>query len=382
MRFTEANVKAYQAPAGKLNYAIWDESLPGFGFRVQAGGSKVYYAKYRIGSNQRWLKIGQVSKISLTEATKKARGFFSSVADNVDPANTKAKAVAKLATTFGPAIPAYLEQLRTDGVTEKHAKRSKRYLDKSFRPLHSMSLNAIDRPTVSRNLAILTKRGPVAANRARATLSAFFNWAIKTGLCDANPAEKSIKNKERSRQRWLSPGELRAVWANVPDESDRNDDFSNVVKLLILTCQRKSEIAELERAEVNWTEKQIELSGERVGTKNGLPKIVPLSEPALAILRSVKGDGKYFFAKRNNWQIDKDRLDKKLGDMPHWILHDLRRTGKSNMAKHFRTPPHVTEAILGHKPRGLEAVYNAHDYLDEKREGLDKYAAWVMQAVK
>src|SRR5438477_9107983 len=123
MRFTEANVKAYQAPAGKLNYAIWDESLPGFGFRVQAGGSKVYYAKYRIGSNQRWLKIGQVSKISLTEATKKARGFFSSVADNVDPANTKAKAVAKLATTFGPAIPAYLEQLRTDGVTEKHAKR-------------------------------------------------------------------------------------------------------------------------------------------------------------------------------------------------------------------------------------------------------------------
>jgi|SRR5665213_3059657 len=104
MKFTEANVKAFKPPPDKLNYALWDENLPGFGFRVQGGGNKVYYAKYRIGSRQRWLKIGAVDKIPLIDATKKAKSFFKSVSDNVDPANTKAKAVAALSTTFGPAI--------------------------------------------------------------------------------------------------------------------------------------------------------------------------------------------------------------------------------------------------------------------------------------
>ena len=69
MRFTEANVRTYKHPDNKLNYTLWDENLPGFGFRVQAGGSKVYYAKYRMGK-QRWLKIGAVQKTSLESAKR------------------------------------------------------------------------------------------------------------------------------------------------------------------------------------------------------------------------------------------------------------------------------------------------------------------------
>jgi integrase len=381
LEFTEARVKSYEPPDGKLNYSLWDDNLPGFGFRVQNGGSKVYYAKYRIGSLHRWLKIGRVDKLSLADATKTARGFFKAVADNVDPANTKAKAVAALATTFGASIPDYLAQLETDNNSAQHVKRCKAYLARSFAGLHTMSFSVIDRATVTREVRSIGKRGPVVANRARACLSAYFNWAISSGLCETNPVDKSVKNKERHRTRALTPAELKAVWHHVDDAADENDEYSDIVKLLILTCARRTMISELERTEINWTEKQIELSPER--TKNGLPLIIPLSPPALAILRSVaaRTNGKILFAKRNNWQWDKDRLDKKLGDMPHWVLHDFRRTGKTNMAKLFRVPPHVSEAILGHKPKGLEAVYNEHDYLDEKREALDKYAAWIMKIV-
>jgi hypothetical protein len=88
VRFTEASVKAYQHPDNKPNYTLWDETLPGFGFRVQAGGKKVYYAKYRMGKQQRWIKIGPTDKISLSVATKQAKTIFESVANNIDPANT------------------------------------------------------------------------------------------------------------------------------------------------------------------------------------------------------------------------------------------------------------------------------------------------------
>jgi hypothetical protein len=76
VEFTEARVKGYEPPDGALNYSMWDENLPGFGFRVQNGGNKIYYAKYRIGKLQRWLKIEKVSKISLTDAKNKAKGLL------------------------------------------------------------------------------------------------------------------------------------------------------------------------------------------------------------------------------------------------------------------------------------------------------------------
>ena len=198
MRFTEANVRAYQPPGNKLNYTLWDENLPGFGFRVQAGGKKVYYAKYRMGTKQRWIKIGPTDKISLRATNKQAKKIIQSVANNIDPANTKAKATAAAVQTFGSAIEGFLEQLRTDRRSLAHVRRTAAYLENYFRGLHTIALASIDRATVSRELNLINKRGPVAANRARATLSAYFNWSIAKGLCKYNPVDKSIKNKEKS----------------------------------------------------------------------------------------------------------------------------------------------------------------------------------------
>jgi integrase len=375
VRFTEANVKTYKHPDNKPNYTLWDENLPGFGFRVQAGGKKVYYAKYRLGTKQRWIKIGPVHKISLNAATKQAKTIFESVANNVDPANTKAKASANAVHTFGSAIDGYLEQLKTDRRSAAHIRRSKSYLETYFRSLHTMAMASIDRATVSRELNSINKRGAVAANRARATLSAFFNWSIANGLCENNPVDKTTKNKEYDRERVLISKEIKKVWFCL-----ENDDYGKIVKLLTLTLQRLSEIARLERAEINWAEKQIELPGSR--TKNGRPHIVPLSDAAMAILESVNGDGKFMFAKRNNWQIDKDRLDEKCG-VTDWVLHDLRRTGSTGMGD-LGIQPHVVEAVLNHvsgSKSGVAGVYNKAMYLKEKREAFNKYAEYIAKIV-
>ncbi len=376
MRFTEANVRTYKHPDNKPTYALWDENLPGFCFRVQAGGNKVYYAKYRMGTKQRWLKIGAVQKTSLESAKRLAKTFFESVQKNIDPANTKATASAAAVQTFGSAIDSYLEQLETDRLSATHIRRSRSYLEKYFRPLHTIALASIDRATVSRELNLINKRGPVAANRARATLSAYFNWSIAKGLCKYNPVDKSIKNKEKSRERVLTARELKTVWSNVDD-----NDYGKIVKLLTLTCQRRDEIARLTWNEINFEEKQIELPGIR--TKNSRPHIIPLSPPAIAILKSVDPDGKDVFSKRNNWQIDKDRLDEKCG-VPDWVLHDLRRTGSTGMGEQLSIPPHVVEAVLNHvsgSKAGVAGVYNKAIYLKEKREALNKYADYVLAIV-
>jgi len=372
VKFTEANVRAYKHPDNKPNYTLWDESLPGFGFRVQAGGKKVYYAKYRMGTKQRWFKIGPTDKISLSAASKQAKSIFESVANNIDPANTKAKATAAAAQTFGSVIDGYLEQLETDKRSVAHIRRTKSYLDGYFKALHTIALASIDLATVSRELNLINKRGPTAANRARATLSAFFNWSIANGLCEHNPVEKTNKNQEQSRDRVLTARELKTIWSKVDDS-----DYGKIVKILTLTGKRRDEIARLTWSEVNFDEKQIELPGSR--TKNRRPHLIPLSSPALIILKSIDRDGKGVFSKRNNWQIDKDSLDKKL-DMPHWVLHDLRRTCSTNMGEQLSIPPHVVEAVLNHvsgSKAGVAGVYNKATYLKEKREALNKYADYI-----
>jgi integrase len=405
MKFTEANVKAHKDK--RPNYSLWDDNLPGFGFRVQAGGSKVYYAKYRVGTKQRMLKIGRVDKLSLTDATKKAKAVFSSVADNVDPANTKAQAGAAAGRTFNPAYNGYLAKLETERSESYHA-ATKGYLENHFVKLHGMALSSIDQETASRELdTINTKRGPIAMNRARSAGSAFFNWAWREGLCKHNPFEMTNKNEEDEdgRERILAPKELKAIWNKLPD-----DDYGNILKLLALTLSRRTEIGSLRRAEINWIEGLIELPGKvKVNgrwirrTKNGRPHTIPLSPPALAILKAVMkdrmghnggpalDDDKDFVFGRytgpfTGWSKAKAELDEKL-HIPHWVLHDLRRTGDTVMSEELGVVPHIVDAVMNHvsaptsAKKGIRKKYNKAEYLKEKRAALNKYAVWLAKAV-
>src|SRR5260370_41803291 len=120
MRFTEANVRTYKHPDNKPTYALWDENLPGFCFRVQAGGNKVYYAKYRMGTKQRWLKIGAVQKTSMESAKRLAKTYFESIQKKIYPANTKSTQSAAAEQTIGAEIDSYLDQVVSDIHSHAH----------------------------------------------------------------------------------------------------------------------------------------------------------------------------------------------------------------------------------------------------------------------
>jgi integrase len=122
-------------------------------------------------------------------------------------------------------------------------------------------------------------------------------------------------------------------------------------------------------------------------SKNKQAHIVPLSEAAIDILAAVpriQSQGRFVFTLTGEKPVTgfpgaKRKLDAAMPDMPHWTIHDLRRTCASGMGR-LGVAPHVIEACLNHRSgviSGIAATYNRHSYLSEQRGGLDAWARHV-----
>jgi integrase len=160
---------------------------------------------------------------------------------------------------------------------------AQRYLQSSyFKPLHNIPVDAITRRDVAaRVLVIGRENGVVAAARARTALSALFSWAMENGLAETNPTVGTAKPKAPpSRERVLSDQELLAVWQAAGD-----DDFGKIVRLLVVTAQRRSEVGGVEWSELDLGRGIWSIPGRR--SKNGREHEVPLG--ALAIAGSRHG---------------------------------------------------------------------------------------------
>jgi integrase len=271
-----------------------------------------------------------------------------------------------------------------------------RHLVVNSKPLHSLQLSRIDRRTIAARLTeLISNNGPRAAGAVRGSLSTFFAWAIKEGLAETNPViGTNTAHEGESRDRVLDDGEVREIWQALED-----DQYSAIVRLLTLTAQRREEIGGLRRSEVDFENAKITLPSAR--TKNKREHVAPLSASALAILKAqphrTLADGNprgLLFGFRDGpfsgWSDAKEKLDAKITErrrgkpLPHWTLHDLRRTAATRIAD-LGVQPHVIEAVLnhvsGHKS-GVAGIYNCSTYEREKRQALDLWADYVAAVVE
>jgi integrase len=254
------------------------------------------------------------------------------------------------------------------------------------KPLHKLPITAVTQEDIAALLKTVVKNsGDVSANRVRTTLSAFFAWLLGEGvrLPEGNPVSNTNVREEVPRDRVLSEAELKIIW-----NACRDDDYGNVIKLLILTGQRRGEIAGLLWDEVN--DDQLVLSAHRV--KNKRAHVVPISAPAKAIIANVRIFGvgrKHVFGREDNgfqgWTLAKRGLEKRLArSVPDWTVHDIRRSVATHMAEKLGVQPHIIEAVLNHisgSTSGIASMYNRAAYDYRKREALDNWGAYVTAIV-
>jgi integrase len=344
---------------------------------MREGGSRKWIFQYRFAGQQRRDTIGNATAWMLDAARKKAREMRVKVDDGIDPREEKAARLEVSKTVFAGVIKDYLDARKQKMKPRSYAE-CKRHLEKHWKPLHKLPIAGIIRATVAGRLRDIVKdSGPVAADRARSTLSAMFAWAIGEGLCEANPVVDTNKaSADKERERFLSDAEIVAVW----NAAASDKDYDRIVRLLILTGQRRDEIGSIHRSEIDIDAKMLRIAGAR--TKNNRAHDVPLSEAALAIVEGIgeregrdlvfgSGEGGY-----SGWSHSKEVLDAAAKLKEPWTLHDLRRTVRTGMGK-LGVPPHVAEAVLNHLPAKLIRTYDRHSYEVEKRAALDRWTAHV-----
>jgi integrase len=388
MRLTTDRVAAFSQPANKADHIEWDDDLPGFGVRLR-GDTKRWVVQYRVGSQQRRESLGDVRKVKLEDARKIARARFAQAELGVDPAAEKAKARAATAAsklTLAAVAARYLAA--KEGVLRASTyKAAKRYFAVQWKPLYDRPIDGLKRADVAAQLQDIVKaHGRTSAARARGNLSALFTWAMKEGLCEANPVIVTNDPSEGilPRDRVLTDRELAVIWRACGD-----DDFGRIVKLLILTGCRREEIGGLKRTEIDFDTAIMTIPGER--TKNHRPLTLTLPPVAIDILRSApqRADRSYVFGMRGGafsaWSYSTIALNNRIAaaegkPLAHWTLHDLRRTMRTGLGK-LGVPPHIAELVINHVKGGVQAIYDRYKYQPEIKAALALWAEHMLAVV-
>jgi integrase len=247
-------------------------------------------------------------------------------------------------------------------------------------------ISEIAKVDVNRMLDVIVDRGaPIAANETLSIAKRWLRWCVGRGYLSASPiADVEAPAAKKSRDRVLSDDELRDVWDAAESLGYPCGPF---LRLLILTAQRRGEVAAMRWQDVDLERALWTLSAEQ--TKAGRVHDVPLSTAALAILNSLpRFEGAHVFTTGNgakpinSFSKLATRLEEAMGKtQAAFVLHDIRRTAATHLAK-MGTPPHVLAALLNHSPgsaQGVTAIYNRFRYVEERREALEAWAEHVLK---
>ena len=404
---TDARIKSLKAPSQGQD-EVSDKIVPGLRIRVGKTGTKSYILRKRINGKLRNITIGRhTARFGLADARRKARDLLNDIELGKD-IDSKVRTVKKDAAG-GATIAELFEVYFQNIVLGK--KRSAREMERIFRSYILPKIGHRIADTLSRgdvtNLVeyITYERGretPRSGRSVHQQLSAFYSWAMpKLDKLPANPCRDAWRPKAGPpRDRVLADDELAALWLTAQAEGD---PFGYVVKLLLLTAQRRSEVIEADWSEFDWNDAVWTIPAARA--KNAKANVVPLSCHAMTALEELAAlqgyaagetkEGALFPSRTNDktvvsgiskaWKRIGESVSRHLKrDVEHCTMHDLRRTAATGMQR-LGIQLVVTEAVLNHQSgsakSGVAGVYHRHHFTDEKRDALDKWAELIFEIV-
>ena len=377
---------------------IADSEVKGFIARRLPSGVVTYNFKYRTpDGRQHWLSLGLHGTITADQARTIAKKRAGEVANDHDPAADRKR--NGNGSTVNAVLDQYIERdVRARNLRSAHDIISS--FDRLVRPrIGARSIYNLRRSDIGELLdGIQDRNGAVMADRTLAHLRAAFNWQAARDDNFVPPIVKRMartKPNEHKRERTLDDGEIRDVW-NALDQlivgTDAPACFPRLVRALLLSGQRRSEVAEARSDQIS--DGNYPLAPANLlwiipdpNMKNKRDHLVPVT----AGLHDLFGQGDGFLFSSDGGKTPfsgfskcKRALDRKIAKlrkadgrkpMPHWVLHDLRRTARTILSR-YTTPDHA-ERVIGHVIPGVRGVYDLYEYADEKRAALEKLAGHV-----
>ena len=384
IKLTKSAIDALSIPLKDVVY--WDVGCPGFGIKVTPKGRKVFVVLYRMagaGSRLRKYTIGPYGRVTLNQARVTAQKVFAAKLDGRDLAAAKADSRRRMvADRVDDLLEAYIAQHISQNRSAPEISRMlRREIGLAW---GSRSIHEISKRDVIDVVSAIEQRGaPVAANKALKSIKTFFRWCVGRAVLDRSPADGvPLPAKQVTRDRVLSDPELAQI---ILAARKIGGPYGGIIEVLALTGQRREEVARCTWDEIDVKTRTWRLSSDR--TKNAKSHEVHLSDQVAAILNQANKQGKLVFSRSGNipfqdFSVAKRKIDQ-LSGVTGWRLHDLRRTCVSGMAR-LGIAPHVADKILNHQGgtiSGVAAVYQRHDFLAERREALEKWAAHVREII-
>jgi integrase len=360
----------------KRQYEVADDDVRGLALRVnRTSKTFVLIARFPGSRHPTRRRLGEYPTMSLAQARDAARTWRAALAQGKDPHVEAQRARRARDHTFADVCDDFFADIKRRGL--RRAREVEREMTRELVGRWGRrSLVDIDKADVLAMVDDILKRGvPYQAHHLLSYTSRVFNWALERGTyaIDRSPCDRLRPSKiigaKQPRTRVLTDDELRALWA-LPLEYP----LGPLVRMLMLTGQRRSEVAEARWSEIDrdrWT-----IPHQRM--KAGAAHVVPLVPEARDLLdalpRFTKGD--YVFSTTygempiNGWSKDKIRIDAMMPrKTPAWVLHDIRRTMRTHLSA-LAVPDLVRELVIGHTKPGLHRVYDQYAYLEEKRRAL------------
>ncbi|EHK9070997.1 integrase arm-type DNA-binding domain-containing protein [Vibrio parahaemolyticus] len=370
----------------------------GLYFVVPASGEPFWILRFSINGSRPEMTLGSYPELSLADARDAAFQQRKLIQQGINPLAERQRRQWSGIQTVDDLFEDWFEHDLKDRL--KHPNIPKRVYTKEIRPvigkLKIDQVTALDVREVIRR--IVDSNRPTIANDTLMYMKQLFRHANKLDLTQINPAAAFRVNDaggvEESRARVLTEEEIETVF-RVFRENNVSFTRENYLAccLYLVLGVRNSELCQAPWTEFDLESAIWEIPKER--TQNGISLLIPLPRQAVEWLQELKIraiDSDYVFPSRRRsknpymgsdtittaikylFGQDKARPTKnKMQDVDYFVIHDLRRTFRT-LASAESVAGQVAERCLNHKLKGVEGIYNRHDFLEERREAHQKVA--------
>ncbi len=401
VKLTATSVPHLKTDRAQVDY--FDSYLPGFGVRVTRGGTRTYIVMTRELANGQWrkrrVKLGRTSELTLADARVRARAILTAASegkhvDDVAPPTPRDLLVEQSKQTFAKERERFLSSYRGRGgrrPVESTLGEYRRCLQHNvLESWTDVPVQEITHDDVKTALQTVLDDGHESrAVKIYTVLKLLFGWLCDENLISTSPFTQVKRPAHVGvRERVLSEEELILIWNHAGEGI-----YANIVRIMMLTGQRRQEVAGMCWSEINLDKRRWDIPGQR--TKNHRPHVVPLSSAVISSLhydRSLQAstimqtdlvfttNGKAVFA---GWSKSKERLDRRVASAD-WQLRDLRRSFATH-ANELGYEPHVIESALNHvsgsAKRGIAGVYNRATYIRQRIRLMQRWSRHLLLLV-